>query len=303
MQLPSKTLLKSLDPQARALYVLGALANEYPISKRLNGYFHRFFTDYWITAAAEREFIGEHNLPRDRAVLMVCNHRTFFDYYLVASRMMKTWSPAPKIYFPVRSKFFYEKPLGGVVNATMSGYSMYPPIYRKDSKGLDAESRKALNRYAVGRCVEILNGDQPAIIGFHPEGRRNESEDPYDLLPPKPGAGEIAHRARAAVVPVFIANVDSSFTEQVKKRFKPNAGPVRIRFGEPLDLDDLYDQHVDDHLTKSPVFDAILDEMMLGIRTLAEADRAEYAPDHPPLDLSRPEREDTPPEADTAENP
>ena len=288
MQLPPKHLWHTLDPQVKALYWLGALANENPTSKRLMGYFHRYFTDHWIGAVAARAFYGEHNIPRDRPVLMVCNHRTFFDYFLAISRLMVLWDQPPAICFPVRSATFYEKPVGGLLNAAVAGDSMYPPIFRKDAKGVAPESRKALNRYSVERCVSFLNAEGPAILGFHPEGRRNQSSDPYDLLPPRPGAGEIAYRARATVLPAFITNVHGEFVGQVKRRFKRQEGPVRVHFGSAIDLDDLYDQPVPDGETRSPVFDEILDRMMMGILKLGESDRAQFAPELPPLDLENP---------------
>lgn len=269
MQLPPEHLWKTLDPQVRALYWVGALANEYPISKRMVGYFHRHVTDRWIDAITQRSLHGLENLPTDRPVMMVCNHRTFFDYYLICSRLMRVIDPPPPIFFPVRSKFFYEKPLGGLLNAAVGGYTMYPPIFRKDSKGLrDPELRRDLNRYAVDRCVELLSGPEPAMLGFHPEGRRNEDPDPYNLLPPKPGAGEIAHRSKTTVVPIFVINIDSSFANQVRRRFDRNEGPVRIYFGAPLELDDLYAQEASPEVNQ-----ALLDRMMGGIRALAEQDR------------------------------
>ncbi len=71
---------------------------------------------------------------------------------------------AKHLYFPVRSNFFHDQPLGVVVNAVVAGGAMYPPIFRQ-------AERRALNDDALDRMVEIVR--RPGnVLGMHPEGTR-----------------------------------------------------------------------------------------------------------------------------------
>jgi 1-acyl-sn-glycerol-3-phosphate acyltransferase len=70
---------------------------------------------------------------------------------------------------------------------------------------------------------------------MHPEGKRNLSQDPYDLLPAQPGVGKIIMSARPQVIPVFIAGLGNDLPKQVLGNWT-GGEKVRIYFGEPVDL-------------------------------------------------------------------
>ncbi|MFT4977866.1 MAG: 1-acyl-sn-glycerol-3-phosphate acyltransferase, partial [Myxococcota bacterium] len=130
-------------------------------------------------------------------VILVANHRSFFDFYVIMMLNFRHTAISNRILFPVRSTFFYDRPIGSLVNLIMSGMAMFPPIMRDKSK-------RAFNRYAVQRVM--LELEQPGmVIGFHPEGTRNKSDNPYQLLPGRPGVGEIIIHADPSVkiIPVF----------------------------------------------------------------------------------------------------
>ena len=73
------------------------------------------------------------------------------------------------------------------------------------------------------------------LIGFHPEGKRNKSDDPYTLLPAQPGVGEVALKARPVVVPAFISGLTNSLWGELKADLS-REGKVIAVFGEPVDL-------------------------------------------------------------------
>jgi 1-acyl-sn-glycerol-3-phosphate acyltransferase len=73
------------------------------------------------------------------------------------------------------------------------------------------------------------------MVGFHPEGTRNKTDDPYTLLPAQPGAGELALKARPAVVPAFILGLSNSPCAELKANFRRKR-PVIAVFGEPIEL-------------------------------------------------------------------
>jgi len=176
---------------------------------------------------------GEH-LP-GRSLILAANHRTFFDLFAVLIATWDLYPEPPFLYCPVRSGFFYEKPLGSLLNLLVSGYAMYPPIFR-DERG------PVLNRSAVDACVRLLEWNPRVIVAMHPEGTRNQTDDAYALLPAKPGIGRIALRSRAPVLPVFVNGLPRTFGRLLEERFTAGIEPVRVLIGPPVGLDDLYDR-------------------------------------------------------------
>src|SRR5271154_3014700 len=64
----------------------------------------------------------------DDSLLFVANHRSFFDFYVLSAVLYWHTTLPRRMFFPVRSTFFYDHPLGPIVNAAMSGMRMFPPI-------------------------------------------------------------------------------------------------------------------------------------------------------------------------------
>jgi 1-acyl-sn-glycerol-3-phosphate acyltransferase len=165
----------------------------------------------------------------ERGVIVASNHRSFTDMYVLSYVLLQRCSWIKRLYFPVRAEYFYERLDALFLNAFVSGFSMYPPIYR------DA-ARRPLNRDALAFVVDELR--RPGtIVGFHPEGRRNLTDDPYTLLPAQPGLGEIVHRARPLVLPVFILGLSNDLMAQARGNFNRSGSPITITFGAPANLD------------------------------------------------------------------
>jgi 1-acyl-sn-glycerol-3-phosphate acyltransferase len=170
------------------------------------------------------------SLPRDRGVIVASNHRSFCDMYVVSSVLLRRCDWITRLYFPVRSEYFYERWDGLLLNLLVSGMSMYPPVYRE-------AARRPLNRDTVAFVVDELQ--RPGtVVGLHPEGRRSLTDDPYMLLPAQPGLGEIVHRARPLVLPVFILGLSSDPLKQIRTNFNRIGAPITITFGAPIKLDE-----------------------------------------------------------------
>jgi 1-acyl-sn-glycerol-3-phosphate acyltransferase len=183
-----------------------------------------------------RHVYGEDRLPEldpKRSYLCVCNHRTFFDLYLVTMLLVRRGLPH-RMLFPVRSNFFYEKTAGFAVNGAMSFFAMYPPIFRD-------KSRAALNRAGVDEVVWMARRGG-AFIGMHPEGTRNRDGDPYTLLPARSGVGRIIRHSNVVVLPVFVNGLVGGFVDQIAGNAKRTGPPVIAVFGAPVDFDDLKQQ-------------------------------------------------------------
>jgi 1-acyl-sn-glycerol-3-phosphate acyltransferase len=177
-------------------------------------------------------------IPAGVPILLVANHRTFFDLFILGFILIRHPRLGRQVSFPVRSNFFYESPLGLLMAVLGTGGSMFPPFFRSAEK-------KAMNRHSLGILLAKLQ-TPGQMVGFHPEGTRNKSDDPYTLLPAQPGAGELALKARPVVVPAFILGMSNSFWAEVKANLR-GAPPVIAVFGEPLELPEAAETRLSHH--------------------------------------------------------
>ena len=230
----------ALTRSERAILALGRFINERPVTKRLQQTWLTSFNQTWVRYAIGRRVFAENmewlvHDPGVDGVVLCLNHRSYFDAYITLFALFEVGTRWPKrMLFPVRSNFFYERPLGAVVNLILGGGALYPPIFRDTSKA-------ELNRDAIDRLVKFLS--QPgSLVGLHPEGTRNKGDDPYDMLPAQPGIGQIVLQARPLVVPAFISGLSNSYLEDITSTYRRDIrrdNPVIIVFGEPLDYADL----------------------------------------------------------------
>ncbi len=236
MAKPSGSELTRFEKVAVSLF---RFANETPSIKRAQTMFHDQFTRRWVAlTVCNRLFVDGletvHALAPDRGVLLCSNHRSFFDMYvtmLVLFHNKVSW--LKRVYFPVRSDFFYETPAGVFLNAAIGGGTMYPPIFRD-------RSRAPLNDDAVARISRFL-GERGSLVGMHPEGTRNKTNDPYTLLPSQPGIGQMVLRGKPIVLPMFINGLNNDFAAQTRMNWRAGThvlDPVILTFGEPVDYDE-----------------------------------------------------------------
>src|SRR6185436_13258508 len=109
------------------------------------------------------------------------------------------------------------------------------------------------------------------VIGFHPEGTRNKSDDPYSFLRAQPGVGKLVMDAKPQVIPVFIAGLCNSLPRQVARNWNREE-VIRIHFGPLIDLNDFLNRP--DRLRTHK---EIADELMARIADLAEQDKKMHA--------------------------
>jgi 1-acyl-sn-glycerol-3-phosphate acyltransferase len=269
---PTPEQLASLTPLERASFrIADALAH--PKLTPLSSAYNRVVMGTLIWSCGGRRFhiTGlEHiaTLGPKASVLLVANHRSFFDFFSVTAILYSRTNLTKRVFFPVRQNFFYDHPLGPAVNLAMSGMRMFPPIMRDRSK-------KSFNQYAVERCVEELNRtDVGTVLGIHPEGTRNKGPDPYDLLPAQPGVGRVALGAHhAKVIPVFVLGMGQSILGEMRRNFtRPDETRIDMCFGPPIAFDDLRPK-ANVLTTQKRAADRCLD----GIRELARQQRRDAA--------------------------
>jgi len=207
------------------------------------------------------------NTDASRPVLLVANHRSFFDMYTVSSVLFRQTRRPMELYFPVRARFFYDNPLGWAVNLVMGWFSMYPPFFREQR---DAAKRE-FDKYSLRRLIQLASEGKSHVIGFHPEGKRNLNDDPYSLLPAQPGIGKVIYQARPQVIPVFITGLGNDLPKQIMGNWR-GGEKVRIWFGEPIDLSKYYERG-----DRIRTHKEIADHLMSQISELAESDREKFS--------------------------
>jgi 1-acyl-sn-glycerol-3-phosphate acyltransferase len=266
-----------IEPSAEELAALkGYERFAFRLAHRMNhGRYKRIWTWCQKTLGSGWIHLSTYNLMRvygienlgavshDKPLLLVANHRSFFDMYTVSTVLFRRTSWKKSLFFPVRGRFFYDSPLGSAVNFVMGWWSMYPPFYAENEKRL-------FDKYSLRRLVGLCRTGPGNVVGFHPEGRRNKDDDPYSLLRAQPGVGKLIKEAFPQVIPVFIAGLGNDLFRQVLGNWT-GGEKIRIHFGAPLDLTRFMEMR--DHVR---TYKEIGEFVMSEIAKLGEQDRAEY---------------------------
>jgi 1-acyl-sn-glycerol-3-phosphate acyltransferase len=242
--------------------------------KRFWTFCQRYIGATWIQVSTYnllRVYGLEHleAVSSERPVLLVANHRSFFDMYVVSTVLFRRTRRKIYLFFPVRGRFFYDSILGVLVNLVMGWWSMYPPFFSGGENPLI--EKREFDKFSIRRLAELAHEGAGNVIGFHPEGTRNRNSDPYSYLRAQPGVGKLIKDARPQVLPVFIAGLGNNLPRQVISNWT-GGEPVRVHFGPQLDLEPYLSKK--DQLR---TFKEIADFVMTKIAELGEQDRALYA--------------------------
>jgi 1-acyl-sn-glycerol-3-phosphate acyltransferase len=210
---------------------------------RVMDYLHRRalpLTELWLrTIGAGWMTVGSRNmmvpvglerlagLNYDDGILLVSNHRSFFDLYMLMLLLHRHTPLRQPVLCPVRADFFYQQAAGVVVNLLIGGGRMFPPFFREPQKA-------EFNKWALERVVAELHKGK-VLVGFHPEGTRNKNADAYTPLPAQPGVGKLVMDAWPIVVPAFIHGLSNDIVADVKGNFAGTKRVIAV-FGEPIDL-------------------------------------------------------------------
>ena len=270
----------ALLPTTEELSVLSGMEKVgFRLADKMNrGAWKRFWTfcqrhigSLWIKIATYNlmNVFGLENIEQTdvrKPLLLVANHRSFFDMYTVSSVLFRQTTRPIKLFFPVRAKFFYDSPLGWFVNFVMGWFSMFPPFFREDRE----IKKRAFDKFSMRRLIEICSRGEAHVIGFHPEGKRNLSEDAYSFLPAQPGIGKVIMASHPQIVPIFIAGLGNDLPKQILGNWR-GGEKIRIRFGKPIDLSEFYEKRDSLRTHKE-----IADFLMQKIGELAEDDKKDF---------------------------
>jgi 1-acyl-sn-glycerol-3-phosphate acyltransferase len=148
------------------------------------------------------ERLGVEHLPRSGPLLLVANHRSFLDPFVIGSLTRRP------VYYVAKRELFERRWQAWLLNRL----GAFPVDRGAGDEDAMATARTLLER---GECVVIF-----------PEGTRVR---PGPLGRPRRGAGRLALETGARVVPVAVIG-----TEDVRRGWRVRPRRVRIRCGAPL---------------------------------------------------------------------
>jgi 1-acyl-sn-glycerol-3-phosphate acyltransferase len=278
-KLPPDTVGEPLPEELAVLSLVERLA--FFLTRRMNrGAWKRFWTWCQRNLGAGWIHLSTYNLMKvyglehieavshERPILLVANHRSFFDMYTVSSVLFRQTAWRKQLFFPVRGRFFFQSPLGLFVNLVMGWWSMFPPFFASGDKPIP--EKREFDKYSFRLLTEMCRHGAGNIIGFHPEGTRNKSDDPYSFLRPQPGVGKLIKDAAPQVIPIFITGLGNDLPKQVLGNWT-GGEKVRIHFGPQLDLSPFLCKK--DHMR---TYKEISEFVMSKIAELGEQDREMY---------------------------
>jgi len=146
---------------------------------------------------------GVENVPSEGSAIIMFNHISFIDPFLVAN-------PLPRNPVALAKVEVYDYPIVGIV----------PTLW-----GVIPVKREEVDRQAIQRCLEVLRAGEMILLA--PEGTRSTA-----LREAREGVAYLASRSGAPVVPVAVDGTIGFPALRFTKRWRqPGA---HIRFGKPF---------------------------------------------------------------------
>lgn len=180
-------------------------------------YVHIALKLVWALGGGRATTMGLKNVPVDRPVLFMANHRSIFDVILTGSQIS-----LPTGY--IAKKELARSPLGLIMTEMHCLF-------------LDREDARQGLR-TVLTAIDYIKKDRISMFIF-PEGTRSKVEG--ELLPFHAGSFKIATKAKCPIVPVTIVNSGDIF-EDHKPRLK--RAHVIIEYGTPIETADMDRQQI-----------------------------------------------------------
>ena len=164
------------------------------------------------TAGAKVIVVGEANVPKDRSVVYIANHRSYFDILLTYVRV--------------------PRPTGYIAKKEMLKWLLLRRwMANMHCLFLDRENVKE----GIKTILTAIDKAKRGIsIFIFPEGTRNKVNDTF--LPFHDGSFKIAEKSGAPVIPITIMNSAALFEDHLPK-VRP--ATVILEYGEPIYLKDL----------------------------------------------------------------
>lgn len=156
---------------------------------------------------------GVHNIPKDGACIICCNHTSISDILILAVLCPR------QVRFMAKDELFKNKILAWF----FTKLGAFPVNRRTGDKG------------AINRAQQILS--EGKVLGIFPEGTRHPGEAPHKA---KPGAAMLALATKATIVPSAV------YRNEGKVRLFQKAS---FRFGAPIP----FSEYGSDEVNKSAI--------------------------------------------------
>ncbi len=163
----------------------------------------------WL-AGTKQTVIGLENIPADRPVLYILNHRSLFDVPL-------TLIHCPDITGYIGKKEIAKVPVLGWWLKALHGYF------------LDREQVKEALKTILAGIEDLKSGQSIAVF---PEGTRGREADERQVLPFHEGTFKLSTKSGALIIPVTI-NGSSAILEDHFPKIR--SSHVIVEYGQPID--------------------------------------------------------------------
>jgi 1-acyl-sn-glycerol-3-phosphate acyltransferase len=176
---------------------------------------------------------GKEHVPRSGPVILASNHRSFLDSIFIPLLISR------RVTFVAKAEYFDDKRVAWFFRGVGQ-----IPIRRE---GGSASER------ALESATEVLEAG--GVFGIYPEGTRTRDGR---LHRGHTGVARLALRTGAPIIPVGIIGSDE--VQPIDSRLPRLFKTVRIRFGEPIELEHYRGRH-DDRLALRDVADEVMYEI------------------------------------------
>lgn len=170
------------------------------------------FSVVLFCAGTRVHLTGLENVPKDRAVLYVANHRSFFDVLCTYTK------------FPGTTLFVAKKQFGKI------------PIFSwwiKIVHGLFLDRDDI--RQGLKVILEAIEQAKKGIsVCIYPEGTRNKTEE--DILPFHEGSFKVAQKTNCPIIPITMYNMSAVFEDHFPQITRED---VYVHFGNPIIMSEL----------------------------------------------------------------
>ncbi len=258
------TLLMPIDQ------LLGATLNGIERAGLLDSAFDKIYSGLRHALGTQFKLINElsiegtENVPMNGGVLLASNHQSWLDVQVLGASCPR------RVHFIAKSEFEQWPVLRHLIKLSQSVFV-----------------RRGGDNEALASIAEAL--EQGWAIAIYPEGTIPGEEDiprravdpQTGLLPGHTGVARLALEAKVPIIPVGVSGTGRAFPPEIYPRLEvlrmPASSPIRIRFGEPI--------YMDEYLEREPgreLYREVTDRVMSEISSLVDH-RSNYAPIEVPI--------------------
>ncbi len=191
----------------------------------------RLTTTWLISLYFQTKGIGVENIPRTGPFVVVSNHASFLDPYLIGYTSVNR-----EVGFMAKEELF-RFPIFGSIIRNCGAF----PVKRG---GHDPE--------AIQNFHDFLHSGKPLVL--FPEGTRTLDGE---LQQAKKGVGLLLYNAKVPVIPAYVAG---TFQSWPKGKLLPRPGKTSVAYGPAISLDDLYRENPEKQ-TYRKIADRVMDHI------------------------------------------